>query len=163
MVPVVAVTHSDEALHGRAVKNVTWATKDIAVTLGRKAIQLTNSAKEMIAMAALSENDARALFALLDENIGVFRTEEMNARAQAFYEDRKEDFIRQYSAEIPFSYWFQGVGCHSVELFFDSTLGFHLESAASEKCVQDSLTEMNAKMKPFGAQLRESALEVAVA
>ena len=82
-------------------------------------------------MSAISKQDAVTLHNILDDTVGVFRQKEMPEGAVKFHDNKKSEFIAQYSKEIPESYWFQGVDCPSVTLNFDST-GFNLALSSNE-------------------------------
>lgn len=102
-------------------------------------------------MAAMSRNEATQLFEILDEVFGVFRQSEMNDRAQEFYDSKREEFIESYSTEIPASFWFQGVGCPSASLDFDSS-GFNisLNHLSLHRQTEASRDVANEKIKNSG-------------
>lgn len=76
-------------------------------------------------MTAINREEAEVLYAILDETIGVFRQAEMPEGAVKFHNQKRDEFIRTYTEDIPDSFWFQGVDCPSALLVFDST-GFKI-------------------------------------
>lgn len=102
-------------------------------------------------MAAMSRKEATRLFEILDETFGIFRQSEMNERAQEFYDSKREEFIESYSTKIPASFWFQGIGCPSASLDFDSC-GFKvsLNHLSLHRQTEASRDEANEKIEKSG-------------
>lgn len=82
---------------------------------------------QWVTMRIASREEAERLHTILDEVIGVFRERQMTEAAQTYWDRKREEFISQFTAQIPSTYWFQGGGCKSITLHFDST-GFRVVS-----------------------------------
>lgn len=91
-------------------------------------------------MAKLSFDEAKELYVILDENLGVFREREMSAKAAEFYSGKSEEFLRKFSNEIPEEYWFQGIEYPSITMYCGSE-GFILKN--EDPKVQRKLDEVN--------------------
>lgn len=99
-------------------------------------------------MTAFTREEAENLYSILDENIGVFREEEMPESAQKFYEKKKQEFLDVFSTEIPETYWFQGTICRSVSLIKDPEHGFILKAEIDPgHTVHDIIEKTNKKIR----------------
>lgn len=102
----------------------------------------------------MTRAEAARLYSTLDETIGVFREEDMSEKAIEFYEAKREEFIEQFSTEIPENYWFQGTVCLSASLIFDSIEGFHVVCSTGEAGAQTLLDEVvNPALKDAGFEV----------
>lgn len=106
---------------------------------------------------ALTATSAEALYKILDENIGVFRTEDMNSGEQKFYDGKREEFLELFSREIPSTYWFQGVELKSIELHFDST-GFALVHEHLHRHTKEIVDNVNVLLKADNFEFAELQL-----
>ena len=90
--------------------------------------------------------EAQKLYDVLDNTIGVFREKNMPSAGVKFYQKKKADFLEQVMKEIPVTYWFQGGGCASLTLNFDST-GFHVTSDRDDTRTANALEKVNTALR----------------
>lgn len=90
----------------------------------------------------MTRDEAKRLYSVLDEKVGVFREENMSDGALRFYKDKREEFIHAYSTRIPESYWFQGTVCLSANLLFDSIEGLHVVCSTGEPGAEQLIEEV---------------------
>ena len=90
--------------------------------------------------------EAQKLYDVLDNIIGVFREKNMPSAGVKFYQKKKADFLEQVMREIPATYWFQGGGCASLTLNFDST-GFYVTSDRDDTRTTNALDKVNTALR----------------
>lgn len=90
--------------------------------------------------------EAQKLYDVLDNTIGVFREKNMPPAGIKFHDKKKDDFLEQVMREIPATYWFQGGGCASLTLNFDST-GFHVTSDRDDTRTANALEKVNTALR----------------
>lgn len=98
-------------------------------------------------MVAISHVDAEKLHTILDELIGVFRYDNMPEDAVKFYNEKREDFIKVFTKEVPEKYWFQGTEFKSVNLTFCPIEGFKVMSDLAHDNLKNILEKTNARIR----------------
>lgn len=91
---------------------------------------------------AMTRDEAARLYEVLDRTMGVFRGDNMSDKELAFYTEKRQEFIEQFSTSIPESYWFQGTICASATLVFDSIENFHVVCISPDKQAQRLVEEV---------------------
>lgn len=97
----------------------------------------------------MSQEHAEQLLHILDEHVGYYRYADMPARAEEIRQRKVEEFLTAYTTSIPAELWFQGFGCDSVHLVFDSKSGLHLESRLNNDVQEWFDAEVNPLLRHF--------------
>lgn len=107
-------------------------------------------------MARMTKEEAQHLHKILDHSIGVFRDDEMPEKFVKFYEQKKNDFVEEFSHEVPGDFWFHGGDFRSLNLSYDEENGFYLETLLDiEGHLKPILEQTNRKLREADFSLQD--------